>query len=184
MLKFSDSARISIPVGWNVGKFCSSWNLGIITGGYEMANRPGYPQMPPFNQQEAEIFLKNQHVARIGTLNDDGTVHLAPIYYKYQDGEFMLATQVASRKIRNIQRNPKVTLLVDVLTTPYQSVTAYGIASLDFENVVQKRTSIFEQFGTPEEAAKGAQYYCDKWPSLIIHIKPYRLVTVDYAKAN
>lgn len=84
-----------------------------------MANRPDYPQMPPFTQEEAEIFLKKEHVARLATLNEDGTIQLAPIYYKYEDGEFILATQIASRKTRNIQRNPNVTLLVDVLTIPY-----------------------------------------------------------------
>ena len=144
----------------------------------------GYPQMPSFTQDELEIFLIQHWFSRLGTINEDGTIHLAPIYFKYDKSEFVLGTQNASRRIRNIKRNPNVTLLIDDTNPPYKAVLIYGKAILDYDNVVQKRTAIFEQFETKEEAIQSAEGICNKWSSVVIHIKPDRIVSFDYSKAS
>ena len=80
-----------------------------------------YPQLPPFTQAEIEIFLSKSLVARLGSINQDGTIHLTPIYFKYEKNEFILGTQVDSRRARNIKRNPNVTLLIDDTNYPHQA---------------------------------------------------------------
>jgi hypothetical protein len=60
----------------------------------------------------------------------------------------------------------------------------YGQAVLDDEEVVQKRTAILEKYETKEEAIKSAQGLCERWSSVIIHIKPDRMVSFDYTKAS
>jgi nitroimidazol reductase NimA-like FMN-containing flavoprotein (pyridoxamine 5'-phosphate oxidase superfamily) len=144
----------------------------------------GYPQMPPFTQEEMEEFLCRPLIARLGTINEDGTIHMAPIYFKYDQGVFILGTQCASRRVRNIQRNPNVTLLIDDTTPNLMAVLVYGKAELDYENVVQKRTAIFEQYDTKEHAVSTAEGLCKKWPQVIIRIKPDRFVSFDYSKAT
>ena len=88
----------------------------------------GYPQMPSLTQDEIEIFLSRPLIARLGTINEDGTIHIAPIYFKYEKGEFILGTQKVSRRVRNIKRNPNVTLLIDDTNPPYKAVLIYGKA--------------------------------------------------------
>jgi hypothetical protein len=44
----------------------------------------GYPQMPPLTKEEAESFLNQPRIARLGTINKDGTIHLAPIFFKFR----------------------------------------------------------------------------------------------------
>ena len=151
-----------------------------------MAIQPinGYPQMPSLSQDEIELFLSQHRFARLGTINEDGTIHLAPIYFKYDKSEFILGTQNASRRVRNIKRNPNVTLLIDDTNPPYKAVLIYGKAILDYDNVVQKRTAIFEQFETKEEAIQSAEGICNKWSSVVIRIKPDRIVSFDYSKAS
>lgn len=144
----------------------------------------GYPQMPSITQDEIEIFLSRPLIARLGTINEDGTIHIAPIYFKYEKGEFILGTQNVSCRVRNIKRNPKVTLLIDDPTPPYKAVLVYGQAELEYDNVVQKRTAIFEQFDTKAEAIQTAEGICNKWPSVVIRIKPDRIVSFDYSKAS
>ena len=144
----------------------------------------GYPQMPPLTQKEMEDFLRRPLIARLGTLNEDGTIHIAPIFFKYDQGEFILGTQCASQRVRNIQRNPNVTLLIDDTTPELMAVLVYGKAELDYENVVQKRTAIFEQYSAHEQAAQKAEGLCKKWPSVVIRIKPDRFVSFDYSKAS
>jgi nitroimidazol reductase NimA-like FMN-containing flavoprotein (pyridoxamine 5'-phosphate oxidase superfamily) len=149
-----------------------------------MANKAGYPQMPPFTQEAMEDFLHQHAIARLGTINEDGTIHITPIYVKYDNGEFILGTQSASRRVRNIQRNPAVTLLIDVTTPVFMAVLAYGKAELDYEDVVQKRTTIFEQFGDHEQAVQSAEGLCNMWPSVIIRMKPDRYVSFDYSETS
>jgi nitroimidazol reductase NimA-like FMN-containing flavoprotein (pyridoxamine 5'-phosphate oxidase superfamily) len=144
----------------------------------------GYPQMPPLTPEELEALLSQSLVARLGTMNDDGTIHLAPIYFKYDNGDIILGTQVASRRVRNIMRNPKVTLLVDVATPPYKAAMIYGTASLHYESVAPQRTAIFAKNASPEQARAAAEGLCKKWDSVIIRIKPERIVSFDYAKAS
>ncbi len=144
----------------------------------------GYPQMPALTQQELEHFLCKPLIARLGTINEDGTIHLAPIFFRYENGEFTLGTQVVSRRVRNIMRNPNVTLLIDDTNPPYQAVMVYGQATLEYDGVVQKRTAIFEKYATPEEARARAEGLCDKWDSVVIRIRPDRIVSFDYAKAS
>ena len=117
-----------------------------------------------FPSDEIEIFLSRPLIARLGTINEDGTIHIAPIYFKYEKGEFILGTQNVSRRVRNIKRNPKVTLLIDDTNPPYKAVLVYGKAVLDYDNVVQKRIAIFEKFDTKAEAIQTAEGICNKWP--------------------
>jgi len=144
----------------------------------------GYPQMPSLTQEETEIFLSRPLIARLGTINEDGTIHIAPIYFKYEKGEFILGTQKVSRRVRNIKRNPKVTLLIDDPTPPFKAVLVYGQAELEYDNVVQKRTAIFEKFSPTEQAVRSAEGICNKWPSVVIRLKPDRIVSFDYSKAS
>jgi nitroimidazol reductase NimA-like FMN-containing flavoprotein (pyridoxamine 5'-phosphate oxidase superfamily) len=144
----------------------------------------GYPQMPPLAPDELESFLKQPLIARLGTINEDGTIHLTPIFFRYENGEIILGTQQVSRRVRNIQRNPNVTLLIDDTTGPFRAALIYGKATLEYDNVIEKRTTIFEKYGPPEQAYKKAEGLCNKWPSVVIRVKPVQIISFDYSKAS
>jgi general stress protein 26 len=63
-----------------------------------------------------------------------------------------MASQCPSRKIRNIKRNPNVTVLIDNTKVPFKGALIYGKAELDYEDVVKKRMSIFERRLSQENA--------------------------------
>jgi hypothetical protein len=139
-----------------------------------------YPQLPPLTQERLVAFLEEALWARLGTLNEDGTIHIVPVYFKYVDGQVLIATQDISRKIRNIKRNPTVTVLIDVTPWPFKGVLIYGTAELDYEDVVAKRTAIFEKDRPREEAIAYAQRLSDKWKCVIVRVTPTRIVSFDY----
>ena len=87
-----------------------------------------YPQLPAMSDEELVSFLEQAQFARLGTINEDGTIHIAPIFFKYSDGQILMATQVPSRKIRNIKRNNKVSVLIDTTEVPFQGALIYGTA--------------------------------------------------------
>ena len=41
-----------------------------------------YPQVPPMDDDELDAFLAEPHLARLSTINPDGTPHTLPIWYE------------------------------------------------------------------------------------------------------
>ncbi len=140
-----------------------------------------YPQKPPLTEEEMVSFLEEALFARLGTLNEDGTIHITPVYFRYDDGQIIIATQDISRKVRNIKRNNNVTVLIDV-PWPYKGVLIYGTAELDYDDVIEKRVTIFERDRPREEAQRYAQQLSNTWKCVIVRVTPTHIVTFDYTK--
>ena len=143
-----------------------------------------HPQAPPFeNGIEMQAFLERPLLARLCSLNEDGSIHATPIYYLYQGGEFLFGTQVRAHKIQNIQRDQHVTVLIDTDEPVLQSVLVYGKAELDFEDVLEKRVRILERYyDDPAQARAFAQRLAAAWQTVIIRVKPTKVVSVDYTR--
>jgi nitroimidazol reductase NimA-like FMN-containing flavoprotein (pyridoxamine 5'-phosphate oxidase superfamily) len=142
-----------------------------------------YPQLPALTEDELVSFLDQAQFARLGTLNEDGTIHITPIFFKYKDGQILMATQDPSRKIRNIKRNNHVTVLIDKAEVPFKGALIYGTAELDYEDVIQKRIAIFEKRLSREDAETYARRLSKKWQCVIVRITPVHIASFDYSKA-
>lgn len=142
-----------------------------------------YPQLPALTEDELISFFEQAQFARLGTINEDGTIHIAPIFFKYQDGQILMATQAPSRKVRNIKRNKNVTVLIDKTEVPFKGALIYGTAELDDEDVITKRMAIFERRLSREDAETYAKRLSSKWPCVIIRITPVHIASFDYSKA-
>jgi nitroimidazol reductase NimA-like FMN-containing flavoprotein (pyridoxamine 5'-phosphate oxidase superfamily) len=90
-----------------------------------------YSQPPPLNEEELKAFLNQALVARLGSLNPDGSIHLVPVWFKYEDGDILIGTEESTRKAQNIKRNQNVSLLIDSQERPYKGVLIYGQAQLN-----------------------------------------------------
>lgn len=143
-----------------------------------------HPQAPPFaTAREIETFLARPLLARLCSHNHDGTIHVAPIYFLFSDGEFLFGTQMKSHKVGNIQRDKGVTVLIDIDTPVLQSVLAYGEATLDITDVLEKRVKILERYyEDPAQARAFAERLTKAWETVIIHVRPSRWVTMDYSQ--
>ncbi len=141
-----------------------------------------YPQLPPMTDEELESFLGRALFARLGTINEDGTIHIAPVFFKYNAGQILIATQDPSRKVRNIKRNAHVTVLIDTTEVPFKGALVYGTAELDYEDVIRKRIGIFERRLSHEEAETYARRLSGKWRCVIVRITPVRIASFDYSK--
>ena len=143
------------------------------------------PQAPSMTDEEISSFLKQVIFARLGTINEDGTVHIAPVYFIYEDGQILMATQEPSRKIRNIKRDNRVTILIDTTDVPYKGVLIYGTADLDYDDIIAKRIAIFQRrpyAPSREEGEAYARKLSSKWNCVIIRVTPTRMASFDYSK--
>jgi PPOX class probable F420-dependent enzyme len=57
-------------------------------------------------------FLNGRHYGTLATFNDDGSIHLTPVQYLFEQDHFFVST-AGDRKVRNILAQPQASLLVD-----------------------------------------------------------------------
>jgi len=144
-----------------------------------------YTQPPPMTMQEAESFLREAKVARFCSLNKDGTIHAAPVWYKYENGEIIVATPPASRKARNVRRNKNVTVLVDISEGGVwpKGVIVYGKAELTPDTMqIPEAVSLLEKYRSDDKAEAYARglFKLTKWVK--ITVKSERMASFDYSK--
>jgi PPOX class probable F420-dependent enzyme len=58
-------------------------------------------------------FIRSQRVARLATVGADGTPHNVPICPVVLSSKIYFASERNARKVRNVQRNPRVALAFD-----------------------------------------------------------------------
>lgn len=67
--------------------------------------------------------LDGRHIASLATENSDGSIHMVALWYWFDGTSIFVATSSRSRKARNLQSNPKVSLMIDAR----DPAASYGI---------------------------------------------------------
>jgi len=137
-------------------------------------------------REQIESFLKEAKTARFCSHNDDGTIHAAPVWFKYEDGKIVILTPAHSCKARNVKHNKNVSILIDT-EEPTKGVLIYGTAeerTLDNESELEPAAiSMCEKYMTKEKAKRLAFYFIPKLTSWVkITVTPKRIVSFDYTK--
>jgi Pyridoxamine 5'-phosphate oxidase len=57
--------------------------------------------------------LSRRLIANLATLNENGTVHLVAMWFRFEEGRVLLPTSSRTRKIRNLRARPVATIMVD-----------------------------------------------------------------------
>ncbi len=74
----------------------------------------------------AAELLQAKNFCIVSTLRKDGSVHSAPIWVDVQNGQAVLNTAEGRAWPSNLERDPRVTLLVQNMENPYQYVEIRG----------------------------------------------------------
>ena len=141
-----------------------------------------YTQAPHLTDKEIDDFLKKAPTARICSINEEGTIHAVPVWFKYENRQFIIWTPEKSRKIRNIVRNNNVTLSIDEGSPSTRGVIVYGKAEVDYREWNTEAINKLEKYMSREEAEKAWQIMNEwaKWVKIIV--SPERIASFDYDK--
>jgi len=74
----------------------------------------------------AKELLQAKNFCNVATLRADGTVHGVPIWVDVQDGHPVVNSAEGRSWVRNLERDPRVTLTVQNLENPYEYVEIRG----------------------------------------------------------
>jgi nitroimidazol reductase NimA-like FMN-containing flavoprotein (pyridoxamine 5'-phosphate oxidase superfamily) len=101
-----------------------------------LLNRTTATRENALTDEERDVFLAEKRVGRLASNRDDGWSHVTPIWYVWEGGRFFLSLGNSRRHLRNVARDPHVTLCVDDdprmtdLTKSPRSVVCFRLAKL------------------------------------------------------
>ena len=94
--------------------------------------KPAGRKAVTMSEQEVQDFLASNIKVQVATVGKDGAPHLTTLFYVVQDGRIAFWTYGSSQKVRNLERDPRVTALVETGTdyAELAGVSIQGTAEL------------------------------------------------------
>lgn len=138
------------------------------------------------SDDEVREFLDGRHTMNVATVNHDGSIHLVAMWYGFVDGRPAFWTYGRSQKVRNLERNPQITALVEAgeVYEELRGVELVGRAQLvtDYEGRMAIGRSVFERYIGPW--SEEVQPYLDQTGAkrVGVIIEPQRVVSWDHHK--
>lgn len=138
-------------------------------------------------EAEVESYLTTGRDLQVASINADGTPHLVTMWFALVDGDLCFWTYGRSQKIVNLQRDPRVTVLVadgDVYEK-LRGVSVAGIATVieDRDEVNAIGEAVFEKYWMPitdEAVREGVRAMGAK--RLGVRISLDKVVSWDHSK--
>lgn len=74
--------------------------------------------------------LRGDAIAWLGSVRPDGRPHLVPVWFLWDGEDLLILSQPRTQKVRNLARDPRVTIALDDSRTGRDVVLLEGIAAL------------------------------------------------------
>ena len=143
--------------------------------------------MAKIRRQAMKIFLGEQKVCRLATVDRRGQPHVVPVWHILLDGDIYIETSPSSKKGQNLRANPKMALVVDAGDgfDTYKGVMIQG--TVEFVKAKQMLARIRDAmaqryFGTAEHP--GYKYLVSGSDPLLMKVIPKKVVTWDYSNGS
>ncbi len=134
---------------------------------------PEYSMTP----EEMRAYLNETHVAHLVTLKRDGSPHIAPLWYQYDNGNLYMITGSSVLKTRNIRRDSRVAVAISTDQEPYKYVLLEGSAEVSNSGVEQFTRSLCIRYRGQEEGAKMAEELLSDEDTVILIVHPTKIIT-------
>ena len=122
-----------------------------------------------------ESMLKEANVAVLATVDTKGHAHAAPIWYLFEDGDFLISTGRGSQKHLNVEAHPHVTLVIDKREVPYLAAMVRGKAQIeDGFSEDQRQELAFRYLG--EEVGRAYLKSTEGGSSITIRLRPDKII--------
>jgi PPOX class probable F420-dependent enzyme len=140
---------------------------------------------------EAELwaFIESQKSVQVATLNRDGTPHLMPLWFAIDAGAVILETFSKSQKIKNLERDPRITILFEAgdvyneLRGASISATAELVKDVERVHALHMQVLLRNSPEIPEAVLEEATRSMASKKTAIV-IRPEKVVSWDHRKLD
>lgn len=138
------------------------------------------------SEAEVDDYLALRHTAAMCTMNPDATIHAVATYYGFLHGALAVHTHVKSQKIRNLERTPTLTMLIESGES-YESlrgVEIVGRAELvrDPAELFALGVSVHERYIGPYDASQRDALIAELHNRVGVVLHPQRVISWDHRK--
>lgn len=123
---------------------------------------------------EQEAFLREQAHAIVATLQPDGTAQLTPNWYWWDGERFWISTLDWTIKVRNLKRDPRITLCIDAGGRRENYVQVVGTAEVIEGDVRETTLDLIRKY-EPTEVASQRHWEEIKEGRVLIAVTPSRM---------
>ncbi len=141
------------------------------------------------SEAEQRELIEDERVVIVSSLGRNGWPHSMPLWYVPRDGEMWIWTYAKSQKVRNLERDPRATLLVE---TGYEYTELRGVMieaeaeiHRDLETVSGFGRELTVRYSEGIESVEGdaaAALEAQAAKRVAIHFHPRRTATWDHRK--
>jgi PPOX class probable F420-dependent enzyme len=135
----------------------------------------------PMTKREIDAFLKLPNIAVMAVTAPDGSPHGVPVWYAWKGGAATLFMSRDSYKLKCLQHDPRIALVIDTRQKPYKCVILKGKAAIEFK----KRDAWLRRLSVAYYGKREGLKYADSLQGLefaFVTLKPDRIISWDYAK--
>jgi PPOX class probable F420-dependent enzyme len=140
------------------------------------------------DDEQAEL-LDSERVVVVSSLGPRGWPHSMPMWFVVRDGEIWVWTYAKSQKVKNLERDPRATVLIE---TGHEYTELRGIQIEAEAELIRDTDQVFEfakeltvRYAEGIESVEGdaAESLKAQAPKRVaIHFKPVRTATWDHRK--
>ncbi len=112
--------------------------------------------------------LDERRLATLATIRNDGTVLLSPLWFIWEDGGFTLGVAAGDGKLKHIDREPRVSIVVAEDEFPYRGYEVRGVARI----VDVPYGPEIRRIATRYVGAAAADYYDDERGGTVLRVDP------------
>ena len=140
--------------------------------------------------KEIQEFLSIPRMARMATIQD-GKPHLVPVWYFYDGVNIIVSTPKGTKKTKNLQSNPNVSIIIDVVdgriedlsyATKVRAVIIEGIAELQDDVGSSFVRKTYERYVGKNALNNPQVQFSVSLPRYIVVIKPTKIMSWDFTK--
>jgi len=131
--------------------------------------------------------LEGRNIASLASENPDGSIHMVAVWYWFDGTHVYVATSSRSRKARNLQSNPRVSVMIDS-RDPAASygATVAGTAQILTGDVSRKSNEEIHRKYLSKAALADARVgpVFAAWDDVTIQIAPASVIAWDMREAD
>ena len=140
---------------------------------------------------EMASFIEEQKSLQVACHDQDGSIHLSTLWFAVMEGRLAFGTYTRSQKILNLQRNDRITLLLEDGLT-YETLRGvmikgravlHGRESVDEVHRVARAVMVRNEMGVPEEHLDAAAAAWAEKRTVVV-VEPETIITWDHTKLD
>jgi len=144
------------------------------------------------SEKEIQEFLSIPRLARMATIQN-GRPHLVPVWYFYDGTNIIVSSPKGTKKTKNLQRNPNVSIIIDIVdgrvqdlsfATKAKAVIIEGIAELHDDTDSSFARKTYERYAGKNALNNPQVQFSVSLPRHMVVIKPTKIMSWDFTKVE